>query len=90
MRGAYGRARTRHVFTLVADDIGGVEDQEEDRNEDEAPVAPEIEPVQAHEAGAEPEQVGDEERRSVRSFRAAAGAATKYMATTGKIASVPQ
>ena len=61
--GADGGARARDILAPVANDIRGVEDKEEDRNEDEAPVIPQVQTMQAHETGAEPEQVGDEERR---------------------------
>ena len=61
--GADGGAGARNILALVANYVGGVEDQQEHRNEDEAPVVPEVQAMQPHESGAKPEHVGDEERR---------------------------
>ena len=62
--GADGGTRARDILAPVANDVCGVEDKEEERNEDEAPFILQVETMQAHEAGAEPEHVSDEERRA--------------------------
>ena len=88
-RGADYGAGSRNVFAPVADDVGGVEDQQEYRNEAGTPVAPQVKAMQPHEAGAKPEHVGDEQRWALgtpfRSWRC-----TNIMATIGNTIRVPQ
>ena len=51
---------------MIADGIADMDDDEKHRDKSKAPHASEIKPVQPHEAGAQPKQVGDEQRGSAR------------------------
>ena len=67
-----------------------VQHAEEDRDEDEAPRAAQIEPVRAEETGGQPEQIGDEQRRSRRHAAGAAAARPGTSRSAGRSAAPAQ
>ena len=66
LRGFDRRARARDILAEIADFAGGVENEKEDWDKCEAPVAFQIKTVKTHESGAEPENIGNEQRNAAR------------------------